>query len=164
MEVEVEVETVWLDLAISRCGDRCVDQTANRDHQLSGDAEEQPKLIVGVNAGHCDYHLLRTTTDRIPHRLQMGVGEIGRAKITGKGATERSGAERLPEPAAKTSRIEAGAAFRIEAHRNLVVLDQGEAGARPRELPPRAHELEPGVDQLESEQFHGSQLAVPRCG
>ena len=164
MKVEVEVEAVGFNLAISRCGDRRVDQTAHRDRQLSGDAEEQPKLIVGVDAGHRNYHLLLTTADRIPHRLQMGVGEIGLAQITWKRATERSGAELLPEPAVKTSRIEPGAAFRIEAHRNLVAIYQGEAGARLRELPPRAHELEPGVDQLECGSLHDDQLAAPRCG
>ena len=92
----------------------------------------------------------------------MGMGKISRPQITGEGPTERSGSEILPEPAMKTSWIETRAAFRVETDRELSTIDQGEAGTRPRQLSPRAHELEPGVDKLEGNRFHGSQLAAPR--
>jgi hypothetical protein len=92
------------------------------------------------------------------------VGEIGGSKITGERATEGRGAELLPEPAVKTSRFETRHALGVEAESELVTVDQGEAGARSRQLSPQAHELESGVDQLEGDRWsiHDSQLAALR--
>jgi hypothetical protein len=61
----------------------------------------------------------------------MGMGEICRPQIAGKGATKWSSSEVLPEPAVKTPGIETRAAFRIETYRELSTVDQGKAGTRP---------------------------------
>ena len=93
----------------------------------------------------------------------MGMGEISRPQITGKGATKWCGSEILPEPGVKAPGIEARAAFRIETHSELSTVDQGKAGTRSRHLSPRAHELEPGVDQFQGDEIHGIQLVPTRC-
>lgn len=162
VEVEVEVKDVWLELAIGSGGDRSVDQATNWNRELAGDPEEQRELVIGVDAGHRNNDLFGISTRRIPHRFQMRMGKISRPQIAGEGATERSGSEILPEPAVKTSWIETRVAFRVETDRELSTVDQGEAGTRPRQLSPRAHELEPCVDKLERNRLHGNQLAAPR--
>jgi hypothetical protein len=154
VEVEVEVKHRWLQLAIGCGGDRSVDQAPNRDSELASDPEEQRELIVGIDAGHRNNDLFGISTVGLPHCFQMGMGEISRPQIAGKGATERSGSEILPEPAVKTPGIETSVAFRIETYRQLSTVDQGKAWTRLGQLSPWAQELEPGVDQPQSNEVH----------
>jgi hypothetical protein len=119
------------------------------------DPEEQRELIVGIDAGHRNNDLFGISAVLLPHSFQVSMGEIGGPQITGKGAAKRSGSEVLPKPAVETPGIETSPAFRVETHRELSTVDQGKARTGPRQLPPWAHELEPGIDQFQCNAIHG---------
>ena len=91
------------------------------------------------------------------------MGEIGGPQMAGEGTAKRSSSEVLPEMAVETPRIETGFAFRIETHRELSPFDQGKAGTRPRKPSHWAYELEPGVDQFQSDAVHDIQFVPTRC-
>ena len=97
-----------------------------------GDPEKQRELFVGIDAGHRNNDLVGISAVRLPHSLQVSMGEIGGPQIAGEGTAKRSSSEVLPEMAVETPGIETGFAFRIETHRELSTVDQGKAGTRPR--------------------------------
>jgi hypothetical protein len=131
VKMEIEVEAVRRGFAIRNRGDRGIDQSADGDRQLTGDAEEQSQLIIGVNAGHSNDDLIRICAVGVPHRFQMRVSEIGSPQITRERAPERCGPQLLPKPAVETARLEAGGTLSVESDREFGAIDHCEAKTRP---------------------------------
>ena len=127
MQTRVDVHELPLGVRPNARGNRRIDERAHRHAAFLREPEQHTELIRAVRARYDEHDVGDAVAELAPQRLELRVGQLGRAlgEIRARGPGFQ--AEAAPEAVARLPRREARAGFRRLARHDLAAFDAGEA-------------------------------------